>query len=77
MTGKEFIGIMGVNKPTPSGGLVRVAFGNIITEDLDKLEAIAIHIEDHNGDLVTEFAMQPETFGCLIDAIKELYDDAI
>ena len=54
--------------------MVRVAFGNIITEENDKLKAIAIHIEDKNGDIVTQFALQAETFGVLIEAIKELYE---
>lgn len=75
MTGKEFVG-SGVVKKTPNGGQVQVAFGHIITEDDQKLEAIAIQIKDSNDTLVTEFAMQPDTFGTLLDAIKELYDGA-
>lgn len=74
MTGKEFIGVVDVNKPTPTGGMVRVAFGDIITEEDDKLKAIAIHIEDKDGNIVTQFALQAETFGILIEAIKELYE---
>jgi len=77
MKSKEFVGELEVNKPTPSGGMIRVAFGNLITEDDQKLKAIAIHIEDFDGNIVTQFALQPETFGILIGAIKELYDDAI
>lgn len=77
MTGKEFIGRIGVDRTTPNGGTVRVAFGDIITDQDETLEAIAIQIKDKNGDLVTEFALQPETFGILIDAIKELYDVAV
>lgn len=77
MKSKEFIGAIGVNKITPNGGTVRVAFGNLITEDEQKLEAIAIQIKDKNDDLVTEFALQADTFGILIEAIKELYDDTI
>ena len=74
MKSKEFIGVVDVNKPTPTGGMVRVAFGDIITEEDDKLKAIAIHIEDKDGNIVTQFALQAETFGILIEAIKELYD---
>ena len=77
MKSKEFIGEIDVNRPTPSGGMVRVAFGNVITEDDQKIKAIAIHIEDQHGNIVTQFALQPETFGVLIGAIKELYDDAL
>lgn len=77
MKSKEFIGEIDVNKPTPSGGMVRVAFGNVITENDQKIKAIAIHIEDQHGNIVTQFALQPETFGVLIGAIKELYDDAL
>ena len=72
MKSKEFVGFVDVNKPTPSGGMVRVAFGDIITEDDNTLPAIAIHIEDQNGNIVTQFALQPDTFGVLIEAIKEL-----
>lgn len=77
MKSKEFVGKIDVNNPTPTGGMVRVAFGDIITEGEDeKLEAIAIHIEDQHGNIVTQFALQPATFGVLIESIKELYDDA-
>lgn len=76
MRSKEFIGVIDVNKPTPGGGMIRVAFGNIFTEDDKKLEGIAIHIEDQHGNIVTQFALQPETFGVLIDAIKELYNES-
>ena len=74
MQGKEFIGITGVSKETPNGGKITVSFGNIITEDDSKLEAIAVQIKDKNGVLVTEFALQAESFGTLLEAIKELYD---
>lgn len=74
MQGKEFIGITGVSKETPNGGKITVSFGNIITEDDSKLEAIAIQIKDKNDVLVTEFALQPNSFGTLLEAIKELYD---
>ena len=77
MKSKEFIGVMGVNKNTPHGGLVRVAFGDIIAEDDSKFPAIAVHIEDSEGTIVTQFALQPESFGVLIEAIKELYDGAL
>ncbi len=76
MRSKEFVGVVDVNKPTPNGGMVRVAFGNIIAEDDSKLQAIAIHIEDQHGDIVTQFALQPSSFGVLIEAIKELYDES-
>jgi len=74
MKSKEFVGAVDVNKPTPNGGMIRVAFGDIITEDDQKFPAIAIHIEDHIGEIVTQFALQPESFGTLLEAIKELYD---
>lgn len=74
MKSKEFVGWHDVNKPIPNGGMVRVAFGDILTEDDQKLPAIAIHIEDKNGEIVTQFALQSESFGVLLDAIKELYD---
>lgn len=77
MKSKEFVGITGVTKQTPNGGKVTVSFGNIIAEDDSKFEAIAFQIKDSNDVLVTEFALQPETFGTLIEAIKELYDDAL
>lgn len=77
MKSKEFVGITGVTKQTPNGGRVTVSFGNIIAEDDSKFEAIAFQIKDSNDDLVTEFALQPDTFGTLIEAIKELYDDAL
>lgn len=77
MKSKEFVGVVGVNKATPTGGSVAVAFGNIITEDEQKLEAIAIQIKDHEGGTVCEFALQPETFGIMIEAIKELYDGVL
>ena len=76
MKGKEFVGITGVAKDTPNGGKITVSFGNIITECEQELQAIAFQIKDPNGDIVTEFALQPETFGVLIDAIKELYDES-
>lgn len=77
MKSKEFVGITGVTKQTPNGGRVTVSFGNIIAEDDSKFEAIAFQIKDSNDVLVTEFALQPESFGTLIEAIKELYDDAL
>lgn len=77
MKGKEFIGITGVSKETPNGGKITVSFGNIITEDDQKLESIAFQIKDLNGAIVTEFALQPESFGVLLDAIKELYDESL
>jgi hypothetical protein len=77
MIGKEFVGKTQVVKTTPNGGKVTVAFGNIYTTDDQKLQAIAFQILDSVGDTVTEFALQPETFGVLLDAIKELYDDTI
>lgn len=77
MTSKEFVGEIGVTKDTPNGGKVTVSFGNIITTDDQKLQAIAFQIKDPAGNLVTEFALQPETFGVLLDAIKELYDDTL
>lgn len=76
MKSKEFVGVIDVNKTTPAGGMVRVAFGHIIAEDDSKFEAIAIHIEDQEGTIVTQFALQPESFGVMIEAIKELYDGA-
>lgn len=76
MQGKEFVGIRDVAKDTPNGGKITVSFGNIITECEQKLQAIAFQIKDANGDIVTEFALQPESFGVLIDAIKELYDES-
>jgi hypothetical protein len=76
MQSKEFVGITGVAKDTPNGGKITVSFGNIITECEQKLQAIAFQIKDANGDIVTEFALQPETFGVLLDAIKELYDES-
>lgn len=76
MQSKEFVGITGVAKDTPNGGKITVSFGNIITECEQKLQAIAFQIKDANGDIVTEFALQPESFGVLIDAIKELYDES-
>jgi len=76
MQGKEFVGIAGVAKDTPNGGKITVSFGNIITECEQKLQAIAFQIKDANGDIVTEFALQPESFGVLLDAIKELYDES-
>lgn len=77
MKSKEFVGITGVTKQTPNGGRVTVSFGNIIAEDDSKFEAIAFQIKDSNDVLVTEFALQPESFGTLIEAIKELYDDTL
>jgi len=74
MQGKEFIGTTGVSKETPNGGKITVSFGNIITEDDSKLEAIAFQIKGKNDELVTEFALQAESFGTLLEAIKELYD---
>ncbi len=76
MIGKKFIGEMQVVKTTSNGGKVTVAFGNIYTTDDQKLQAIAFQILDSAGGTVAEFALQPETFGVLLDAIKELYDDA-
>ena len=77
MISKEFVGEMQVVKETPNGGKVTVAFGNIYTTDDQKLQAIAFQILDSAGGTVAEFALQSESFGVLIDAIKELYDDAI
>lgn len=65
MQGKEFVGVTGVTKDTPNGGKITVSFGNIITECEQKLQAIAFQIKDANG-VVTEFALQPETFGVLL-----------
>ncbi len=77
MQSKEFVGITGVAKDTPNGGKITVvSFGNIITECEQKLQAIAFQIKDANGGIVTEFALQPESFGVLLDAIKELYDES-
>lgn len=76
MMSKEFVGINGVSKETPNGGKITVSFGDIIAEDNTKHQAIAFQIKDQNGDIVTEFALQPESFGVLLDAIKELYDDS-
>jgi len=73
MQSKEFVGIRDVVKTTPNGGKVTVAFGNIITEDNQKFESIGIQIEDKNDDIVAQFAMLPDTFGTLLEAIKELY----
>jgi hypothetical protein len=76
MQSKEFVGITGVTKETPNGGKIIVSFGNIIAEDDTKFQAIAFQIKDKNGGIVTEFALQPESFGVFMDAIKELYDDS-
>lgn len=76
MQSKEFVGVIGVTKETPNGGKVTVSFGDIIAEDDSKFEAIAFQIKDRNDGIITEFALQPESFGVLMDAIKELYDDA-
>lgn len=75
MKSKEFVGVVGINKGVPNGSVISVAFGHIISEDDDKFEAIGFQIKDHNNQIVTEFALQPETFGCFLDAIKELYDE--
>ena len=77
MKSKEFIGLYQVSNKTTDGGTVIVAYGNIITEDDSKLESIAIQIKDSNEEIVTQFAMIPETFGVLLDTIKELYDNSI
>jgi hypothetical protein len=77
MIGKEFVGEKQVVKETSNGGKITVAFGNIYTTDDQKLEAIAIQIKDRLDCLVCEFALQPESFGALIDAIKELYDESL
>ena len=75
MKGKYFNGISGVSKETPNGGKITVAFGYITDEDDKDFEAIAFQVLDKNGDTVTEFALQPDSFGVLIEAIKELYDE--
>ena len=74
MKSKAFTGISGVQKVSPNGGKVSVSFGYITTEGDENLEAIAIQIADENKETVAEFAMLPDTFGTLIEAIKELYD---
>ena len=77
MISKEFVGDIDVVKMTPTGGKVTVAFGNIYTTDDQKLQAIAIQIIGSGGETVAEFALLPESFGVLLDAIKELYDVTI
>ena len=72
----SFNGVSQVTKNTPSGGEVKVAFGHLTTEEnQDGIPAIAIQIKDETGDLVTQFALRPESFGTMIEAIKELYDE--
>ena len=65
----------GVVRATPNGGKVSVAFGKIIHEDQTVIEpaAIAFQIKDQHDNIVTEFALLPDTFGVLMDAIMELY----
>lgn len=75
MQGKYFNGISGVSKDTPNGGKITVAFGYITDENDEDFGAIAFQIVDQNGGTVAEFALLPDTFGVLIDAIKELYDE--
>ena len=75
MQGKYFNGISGVTKDTPNGGKITVAFGYITDENDEDFEAIAFQVIDQNGGIVTEFALQPDSFGVLIEAIKELYDE--
>lgn len=77
MRSKEFIGSHQIVKDTPSGGKITVAFGDIVTLSEQRFQAIAIQIKDPLDGLVCEFALQPETFGVLIDSIKELYDECI
>lgn len=77
MRSKEFIGVRQVVKDTPSGGKITVAFGDLVTLSEQKFQAIAIQIKDPLDGLVCEFALQPESFGVLIEAIKELYDESL
>jgi hypothetical protein len=75
MQAQFFQGVTQVVKETPHGGKITVAFGNIsVNEDTPEVPAIAIQIVDKEGTNVAEFALLPETFGTLIEAIKELYD---
>lgn len=72
MKSKEFNG-RGVVKTLPGGGKVHVAFGKITTQDDQELDALAIQIKDGEGALVTEFALLPESFGLMIEAIHDLF----
>ena len=77
MQAQFFEGVTQVVKQSPHGAKITVAFGNIsVDEDTPAQPAIAIQIVDREGINVAEFAMLPETFGTLIEAIKELYDGA-
>jgi len=75
MTANEFISVAAVQNPTPNGGQVTVAFGHVYTDGQMPLEAIAIQVKDYEGTMVTEFALQSDSFGVLIESIKELFDD--
>lgn len=77
MKSKYFQGISGIQKVTSNGCKIHVSYGTVVTEDDQELEAIAIQIKDVHGGEIAEFAMVPETFGALIEAIKELYDGPI
>lgn len=77
MKSKYFQGVSGVQKVTANGCKINVSYGHVMTEDDQELEAIAIQIMDKVDHTIAEFAMVPETFGALIEAIKELYDGPI
>jgi hypothetical protein len=72
----EFKGKTQVVKTTPNQGVITVAFGVLTTEEKPDADipAIAIQIKGKTGETVAEFALQPDSFGTLIEAIKELYD---
>jgi len=77
MQAQFFQGVTQVVKTSLHGAKITVAFGNIsVSEDTPDKTAIAIQIIDREGTNVAEFALLPETFGTLIEAIKELYDGA-
>lgn len=77
MKSRYFQGVSGVQKVTSNGCKIHVSYGYVMTEDDQELEAMAIQIKDKVDDTIAEFALVPETFGALIEAIKELYDGPI
>ena len=80
MQAQFFKGVTGVVKQTPNGGKVTASFGHITLGadgDTPDLKAIAIQILDKDENTVAEFALLPETFGTMIEAIKELFEGVL
>ena len=73
--GIEFVGRRTIQKTTSQGGTVLVSYGDLTTAENNTVNAMAFQISDGEGNKVAEFALVEETFGLLLQALHEMYNE--